>query len=92
MAELIAILHCSLPEGVKAYAFGSRATGTARSGSDLDLLLDAEKVIDWTLLATLEEALSESDLPFRVDVLDKALVSNMFLSRIKNALISLPIS
>ncbi len=38
--------------------------------SDLDLLIMGEAPVELVRLADLEEALRESDLPFRVDVLD----------------------
>ena len=51
-------------------AFGSRCNGTAREHSDLDLCVCGNEKLDWKLLANLKDALMESDLPFRVDVLD----------------------
>ena len=52
------------------WAFGSRCKGTARKYSDLDLCIEDNEKLDWKLLANLKEALMESDLPFRVDLLD----------------------
>jgi len=51
-------------------AFGSRCDGTARKYSDLDLCVCGSEKLDWLLLANIKDALMESDLPFRVDVLD----------------------
>ena len=51
-------------------AFGSRCNGTARKHSDLDLCVCGNAKLDWKLFADLKDALMESDLPFRVDVLD----------------------
>ena len=51
-------------------AFGSRCNGTAKKYSDLDLCICGSEKLDWQLLANLKDALMESDLPFRVDVLD----------------------
>ena len=51
-------------------AFGSRCAGTAREYSDLDLCVCGSEKLDWQLLANLKDALMESDLPFRIDLLD----------------------
>lgn len=52
------------------WAFGSRVTGTAKPYSDIDLVLHSETPISMRALACLEEDLADSDLPFRVDVVD----------------------
>jgi len=59
-------------------AFGSRITGTARDYSDLDLVVVGREKIDRKILHRLEEAFVESDLPFRVDVLDWHRISDSF--------------
>jgi type I restriction enzyme S subunit len=50
--------------------FGSRIHGTAKPWSDLDLAIKANSSLEWKLLAEIKETFLESDLPFRVDVLD----------------------
>ena len=50
--------------------FGSRATGRARRYSDLDLAIDAGRRLSLDELAGLAEALSDSDLPYMVDLID----------------------
>lgn len=40
------------------------------TGSDLDLLQVGRQALDWRVIETVKQALSESDLPFIVDVLD----------------------
>lgn len=52
--------------------FGSRARGDARRASDIDLALVAAQPIDPAELAGLREALEESAVPFRVDLVDYA--------------------
>jgi type I restriction enzyme S subunit len=59
-------------------AFGSRVRGTAKNHSDLDLALVAGGSIEPQRLNRLQEAFEESDLPFRVDVLDRGSVSEAF--------------
>ena len=58
--------------------FGSRVTGGARRYSDLDLVVVGSSESDGRVLGRLKEALSESDLPIRVDVLDWHGVSAAF--------------
>jgi type I restriction enzyme S subunit len=64
------ILRANLPHDTKAWVFGSRATGRARRYSDLDLAIDAGRPLTLDEIARLAEAFSESDLPYRVDVVD----------------------
>jgi predicted nucleotidyltransferase len=51
-------------------AFGSRYKGTPKDYSDLDLAVVGEEKLEWHVIADLKDAFEESDLPFRVDVLD----------------------
>lgn len=64
------------------YLFGSRVTGEFVAGSDLDVLIRADREIDLATMAFIDEALENSDLPFRVDILDYYHTSPEFLSRI----------
>ncbi|MBI2605423.1 MAG: nucleotidyltransferase domain-containing protein [Deltaproteobacteria bacterium] len=68
-------------------AFGSRVTGGARKYSDLDLALDNRGIIERKDIARIKEALSESDLPFLVDLVDLNAVDGEFRELIlKNSL------
>jgi predicted nucleotidyltransferase len=51
-------------------AFGSRVGWNAKGYSDLDLAVVASGKLSDDTLRHLKEAFEESDLPFRVDVLD----------------------
>ncbi|MCZ0935353.1 MAG: restriction endonuclease subunit S, partial [Gemmatimonadetes bacterium] len=53
-------------------AFGSRATWTAKDYSDLDLAVMGEEPLSLRTASALDEALGDSDLPFKVDVVDWA--------------------
>jgi predicted nucleotidyltransferase len=64
------IIRTNLPQGTKAWVFGSRATGRARRYSDLDLALDAGRRMTLDEIARLTEAFSDSELPYRVDLVD----------------------
>jgi type I restriction enzyme S subunit len=64
--------------GHEVWAFGSRVKGTAKPYSDLDLAVISEKPLPLEVLARLAEDFSESDLPWRVDVVDWAATSDSF--------------
>jgi predicted nucleotidyltransferase len=64
------ILRANLPQSTKVWVFGSRATGKARRYSDLDLAIDAGRLLTLDKIAELTEAFSDSDLPYKVDLVD----------------------
>ena len=64
--------------GLEVRAAGSRASGEARRFSDLDLIIMTERPLDISVLAGLNDAFSDSDLPFSVDVLDWASIDENF--------------
>lgn len=64
------IIARHLPAGVCVRVFGSRAKWTAKPHSDLDLALKGKEPLPRSVLGDLAEAFSESDLPFRVDIVD----------------------
>lgn len=52
---------------VESYIFGSRAKGTARQYSDLDIVLKGD--VDRETLSKIRDAFEESNLPYKVDVI-----------------------
>ena len=68
--SVLNILRANLPPSTKVWVFGSRATGRARRYSDLDLAIDAGRPLTLDEIAALAEAFSDSDLPYKVDVVD----------------------
>lgn len=64
----------------EVWAFGSRARNAAKRYSDLDLAVITEAPLSLDVGAALAEAFSESDLPWRVDVVDWATTSPGFRS------------
>lgn len=62
----------------EVWAFGSRAKKTAKKHSDLDLCIKADQPLDFKARAKLEEDFGESDLPWKVDVVDWATTSESF--------------
>jgi predicted nucleotidyltransferase len=90
-AILLRILRQHLPAGARAYVFGSRAHGRARPYSDLDLAIECDRPLGLGLIGQIAEALSESDLPYKVDIVDLATVEPAFRARIAADCISLPV-
>jgi uncharacterized protein len=72
------ILRANLPPASKFWVLGSRATGRARRYSDLDLAIDAGRPMTLDEAASLAEAFSESDLAYRVDVVDWRAIDDRF--------------
>jgi predicted nucleotidyltransferase len=77
LTKVRAILLAAIPE-YEVRAFGSRTSGTARKFSDLDLVIMTKKPLAMSRMAALSEAFSESDLPFKVDLLDWAATGTAF--------------
>jgi predicted nucleotidyltransferase len=76
------VLRAHLPAGARAYVFGSRAYGRARTYSDLDLALEWDQPLGLDVIGEIAEALSESDLPYKVDIVDLSIVDPAFRARI----------
>ena len=76
-AVLREVLRQVLPDA-EVWAFGSRARGTAKPFSDLDLVILSAEPLSLGALAELNHALEASDLTIRVDVVDWADASEAF--------------
>lgn len=63
---------------LEVWAFGSRAKWNAKAFSDLDLAIITDEPLPIDTSAALNEAFSESDLPWKVDVVDWASVGDGF--------------
>jgi type I restriction enzyme S subunit len=75
------ILQQHVPH-LEVRAFGSRAGEKPKPFSDLDLMVLTRQPIDVRRWALLAEAFSESDLPFKVDVLDSSAIPSSFRERL----------
>ncbi len=75
------ILREHVPD-LEVHAFGSRVGWNARETSDLDLALMTDEPLSIDRTAGLRSAFTESDLPFRVDIVDWATASEEFRQRI----------
>lgn len=62
--------------------FGSRANGSASVASDIDVAVLPRQPLPTGLLGRIREALEESHVPYRVDVVDLSLVDTAFRRRI----------
>ena len=75
------ILRQHVPER-DVWAFGSRVTGRAWAFSDLDLAIGGDAALGADRLGALREAFVESDLPWKVDLVDWAAASERFRQRV----------
>lgn len=84
--RVLAIVSRRLPAAA-VRVFGSRSrASTVRASSDLDLAVDASRVLD---LAELREDFRESDLPFFVDVVDLRAMDAGFRASVEPDFVSL---
>ena len=83
LAQVRAILARYLPADVEVLVFGSRARGDAKRFSDLDLALKAVDLLDPGIMARLADAFEESNLPWRVDLVDYHALTPAFLAAVQ---------
>ena len=68
---------------VDLYLFGSRARGASRTASDIDVAVDAHAPLPIGALPHFREALEESTIPVRIDVVDLAEAGEKFRERVR---------
>ena len=66
---LISIIKKHIP-GCTIYLFGSRALDKQYSGSDIDIALDAGKIIDHDKLIAIQLDFDETTIPMEMDLVD----------------------
>jgi predicted nucleotidyltransferase len=71
------ILRSALSDEL-VYVFGSRSRGDHHRTSDIDLAIVGSKPMTMTVRSQLEFGFSESQLPFKVDVVDMLTVDETF--------------
>lgn len=86
------VLREHLPQDASAWVFGSRVTGAARRYSDVDLAIKHHAPLDPDMLAALRDALSESDLTIKVDVIDLHQLEPAFRHHVEVQMVRLPLS
>jgi len=62
----------------RLFIFGSRVSGTPRKYSDYDIGIEGKDMIPFPVLVKIKIALQDSDLPYKVDVVDFSTVSDDF--------------
>ena len=79
LAQVKTLLHAHVPRA-EVWAYGSRVSGDSHAASDLDLVLrnPHDPHTEIGALDDLKEALIESNLPIRVDVMDWARIPASF--------------
>jgi len=83
---ILKIIATHLPEA-EVIAYGSRVTGSAHEGSDLDLAVRniSNPLIALCNLAEVRDAFSESNIPVLVDILDWAQIPDSFREEIEQS-------
>ena len=76
-AIVCSILRQHVPDR-KVLAFGSRATWAAKDYSDLDLAIMGDEPLSPDATSALAEGFGNSDLPFKVDLVDWAKIDEIF--------------
>jgi predicted nucleotidyltransferase len=71
------ILSRYVPD-LTVWVFGSRVRGKVKKYSDLDLVLMTDNPLSLEKMTALQDAFSESDLPWRVDVVDWSRLDKSF--------------
>jgi type I restriction enzyme S subunit len=64
--------------GAEVKLFGSRANNTAKPYSDIDLVIMGNEPLPVTTIRILRDAFDDSDLPFKVDLVEWAETSEEF--------------
>lgn len=77
LKTVLAILSEHVPD-YEVWAFGSRVNQRPKRHSDLDLVIRTNSSLPVNVLANLRDSFSESNLPFKVDVVDWAKISKDF--------------
>lgn len=67
--KLMCIIKKHLPEAI-IYLFGSRARGDFTNTSDIDLAIDAGKVIPYSTLMKILMEFDETTIPLKIDLVD----------------------
>jgi len=90
LASVWRILRDVLPRDTAIWVFGSRAKWTTRKASDLDLAVDAGRPLTRREEADLSDQFEQSDIPYKVDVVDWHGISASFRRAIEKDRVRLP--
>ncbi len=73
----------------EVYVFGSRLKGTHRPFSDLDICLKGTEKLSASTIGMLREELSQSDIPYKIDLVDYYHLADSFKQLIDNEAVRL---
>ncbi|MDQ1339818.1 MAG: uncharacterized protein QG567_973 [Campylobacterota bacterium] len=76
--EKIKSLACAYPKIKSLILFGSRAKGTAKNGSDIDLATVGDE-IGFRDLCAFGAKLDELELPYKIDIVNYSSIANQAL-------------
>ena len=62
----------------RVFLFGSRATGSARDRSDIDIGIEGPAPVPWAALAAIQDELEEAPTLYTIEVVDFARVPEKF--------------
>ena len=82
-------LKGQLPTGYKAFIFGSWAQGNNREYSDIDLGILGSIKLPPSRIVKIKNDLEDSNLPYRVDLIDFSTVSDKFKNSARQKVINL---
>lgn len=73
-------------QGVRLWVFGSRARGNPREFSDVDILYEIPKdqIISPGTLFLIKDALEDSRLPYKVDLVDRSEVAHSYRDQVES--------
>ena len=75
---------------LEVYLFGSRATGVnLKKFSDIDLAIKSKRKFNPSIISRLKDAFDESDIEYRVDIVDLKSISKEFKDNILPDLVKL---
>ena len=87
LTQIKAIIAKHVPQAEVSF-FGSRAKNTAQKHSDIDILIKDKTKIPLNTLSLLKADFEDSNIPFRVDVLDYYRTSLEFIKNISSELVT----
>ncbi|MBN2267332.1 MAG: nucleotidyltransferase domain-containing protein [Candidatus Babeliaceae bacterium] len=79
--QIYTIVRRHFPQA-RIYLFGSRATHKNRPGSDIDIAIDNGSTVDFATLLKVWGELDESNIPYKVDLVDLQASSESFRQEI----------
>jgi len=76
------VLSSMASQDVQIYLFGSWARGEQKQSSDVDIAIESKENIA-SSICSLREKLEESNIPYRIDLVDMQFASKILLQKIR---------